>query len=396
MDADERIEPTSPRRPASTATPPSSPPPPPPPEDTADSSNDSSGDGPRKGGLLHPDIMGFGDHLEDLRRRILLAIFGLIPALIIGLLVGGPLLELLTVPVTNALLAAGEPSGLLATGPLEAFISYLKVSFGVSILLAFPWLLYQAWMFIAPGLYQQERRFVYFLLPFSALLTAASSLFLYYALLPISLFFLIQFGTGIATSSPTEMSVDGEPPAALIAQLDASMIPVLEEDPPESVLKPGMRWINPKRNEVRLVTRVTTDPDDPSVTTDATIRNIRLRGDGLIAQEYRVGEYVSLLFRLGLVFALSFQLPVVMLLIGWLDIFRYSDLAGARRYVLFGCAIAGAVLTPQDPWSMILLGGVLYMLFELGLILMRFVPASRIAGKAESRDGAFGDSEDDL
>lgn len=350
------------------------------------------------GNALH-DMMGFGDHLEDLRKRLILALLGLLPAAILGFILGAPLLELLTRPVTDALLAAGEPAGLLATGPLEAFVSYLKVGLGLGILLAFPWLLYQAWMFIAPGLYQQERRFIYFLLPLSTLLTVTSSLFLYYVLLPISLFFLIQFGSGLATRT-TQVMPD-QPTQALVQQLQATALPTLSQDPPTNILNPGMRWINPDRNEIRIVISTTINPDTGE-TTAAKVRNVRLRGDGLIAQEYRVGEYVSLIFRLGLVFALSFQLPVVMLLAGWLDIFRYQDVAGSRRFVLFGCAIAGAILTPQDPWSMVLLASVLYGLFEFGLVLMRFVPAKRVAGKAPEnetnafRDGFFGDDEDDL
>lgn len=339
------------------------------------------------------DMMGFGDHLDDLRKRLILALLGIIPAAVIGFVLGAPLLELLTKPVIDALAAAGEPSGLLATGPLEAFVSYLKVGIGLGILLAFPWVLYQAWMFVAPGLYQQERRFIYFLLPLSTALTVASSLFLYYVLLPISLYFLIQFGSGIATRTTPVMAEP--PPAVVVAQLEATALPCLTEDPPLSVLTPGMRWINPDRNEIRFVVAVALDPETGE-TTSAEVRNVRLRGDGLIAQEYRVGEYVSLLFNLGLVFAISFQLPVVMLLTSWLGVLRYRDVAGSRRYVLFGCSIAGAVLTPQDPWSMILLASVLYALFEFGLVLMRCVPATRVAGESPSQDGDFGDDEDDL
>jgi len=105
----------------------------------------------------HP--MSFGDHLDDLRRRVLFAILGLVPLIILGLMVGGPVLELLTQPVIEAMREAGEPSGLLATGPMESFISYLKVAFGVALLLGLPWIFYQLWLFISPGLYSNERRF---------------------------------------------------------------------------------------------------------------------------------------------------------------------------------------------------------------------------------------------
>ena len=314
--------------------------------------------------------MSFGDHLEDLRRRVMFSIFGLIPLLILGFFVGFPLLELLTVPVMDAMRDAGEPGGLLATGPLESFLSYLKVSLGVALLLGLPWIFYQLWLFVSPGLYSNERRFVYFLLPMSVLLTAASAAFLYKVLLPISLYFLIVFGANLATSNVEQ----GELPAEVtIALLNESAMPVLDNDPPLTDLKPGAMWMNPKRNEIR--TYIGND----------TVRVIRLRSDGLIAQEYRIGEYITLIFGLGIVFAIAFQLPLVMLLLSWVEVLRPESITPYRRHAMFGCAVLGMVLTPQDPWSMLLLGAALYALFEFGLLMMRFIPASLIAGK--STDG---------
>ncbi|MFI4853389.1 MAG: twin-arginine translocase subunit TatC [Phycisphaerales bacterium JB065] len=310
--------------------------------------------------------MSFGDHLEDLRKRVLLSILGLIPLIVLGFFLGGPLLEILAEPVIEAMRDAGEPSGLLATGPLESFVSYMKVSLGVALLLGLPWVFYQLWLFISPGLYSNERRFVYFLMPLSLLLTVASGAFLYKVLLPISLYFLILFGSNIATS-PVET---GElPPEITVAMLNDNAMPALEKDPPLADLQPGAQWLNTERNEIRIFLG------------GDTVRVIRLRSDGLIAQEYRIGEYISLIFSLGIVFAIAFQLPVVMLLLSWVDILRPSVLTPYRRHVGFACAVLGMLLTPQDPWSMILLGSALYMLFEFGLLLMKYVPASVVSGK---------------
>ncbi|MFU8829677.1 MAG: twin-arginine translocase subunit TatC [Phycisphaerales bacterium] len=315
----------------------------------------------------HP--MSFGDHLEDLRRRVILAVVGLIPLIILGFIVGAPLLEILTRPVIEAMRDAGEPSGLLATGPLESFISYLKVSLGVAILLGLPWIFYQLWLFISPGLYSNERRFVYFLIPMSLLLTVASALFLYKVLLPISLYFLILFGSNLAKAN---VPTDELPPSVTAAMLNENAMPVLEADPPLTDLAPGAMWLNPTRKEIRTFVG------------DGRIMVIRLRSDGLIAQEYRIGEYISLLIGLGLVFAIAFQLPLVMLLLSWLDLLRPEAITPYRRYVIFGCGVLGMLLTPQDPWSMILLAIALYALFEFGLLMMRFLPASVIAGRKKT------------
>ncbi|MEQ8745827.1 twin-arginine translocase subunit TatC [Pyruvatibacter sp.] len=307
--------------------------------------------------------MSFGDHLDELRRRIIHALLGILPIFILGLVFGGRILEVLTIPLLDALRAADQPAGLLATSPLETFGAYIKVSLIISLLVSFPWLLYQLWLFISPGLYHHERRFVYFLIPFSAVLTAASAAFLYFALLPISLFFLISFGTAVVQPN---VNIEPLPPEIALAE-----IPMINVDPADAPV--GTMWYNTRLNELRIQTA------------DDIVMGFRGQRGGAIAQQYRIGEYVSLIFWLGLVFAIAFQLPIVLMLLGWSGILRPEDLRKVRRYVIFGCAIAGAVLTPQDPFSMLMLGGALYFLFELGVLLMRFVPPSRIAGEIEQK-----------
>jgi len=366
--------------------------------------------------------MGLGDHLDELRRRLIYALGGLAPIFVVGLVVGPTVLEWLILPLMNQLQAAGEPSRLQATGPLESFVSYLKVALGITIIAGFPWVLVQGWLFVAPGLFPREKRFVYFLVPMSALLTAASVLFLFRVLLPISLYFLIVFGTGLAQSDVSSRAVDAE----TLTALRESRFVTLQHDPAPEQLEDGMVWVNSTRNEVRLfieprrrageeaarvggvegalgadeivggaARELADDGGDgadgarPTVAgTRGDVRVLRLGGDGLISQDYRIGEYVSLVFRLAVVFGLAFQLPLVMLLLGWLDLLRLSTARRYRRYVAFGCVVAGAFLTPQDPWSMALLGGALYVLFEFGLLLMRFVTPAVVAGSARGRGEA--------
>ena len=324
---------------------------------------------------MHPiSIMPFGDHLEELRKRLIWGLVGFVPVLIVCLVFGGPLLKFLMIPLLDALRAAGEPTQLLATSPLETFGAYIKVASIVAILITMPWLVYQLWLFVAPGLYEKERRFVYFLVPFSALLTAAGMLFLYKVLLPISLYFLIIFGTTLVqTATPTD-TLD---PGIILPN-----IPVLQADP-EPLPAVGSMWINDPLGELRIVTA-----------TDV-VRSMRLSGKGAISQQYRIGDYVGLVFTLGLVFAISFQLPLVLMLSSWIGILEAKDITPYRRHVIFVCAIFGAVFTPQDPGSMIALGGALYFLFEFGILLMRFLPASVVAegfGKGKRKtDGAEGD-----
>lgn len=311
-------------------------------------------------------VMPFGDHLEELRKRLIWGLGGLIPILVVCLIFGGPLLKFLMIPLLHSLQAAGEPTQLLATSPLETFGAYIKVASVVAVIVTMPWLVYQLWLFVAPGLYAKERRFVYFLLPFSAFLTASGMVFLYKVLLPITLFFLIVFGINLVqTSVPT---------AKLPPDTTFASIPVLQADPPSAdTLSIGSMWINETIGELRIVTAK--NPD----TGKTTIRGIRLTGKGAISQQYRIGDYIGLVFTLGLVFAVAFQLPLVLMLLSWLGILEAKDITPFRRHVILATVIVGAIFTPPDPGSQLALACTLLFLFELGVILMKFVPASVVA-----------------
>jgi sec-independent protein translocase protein TatC len=313
--------------------------------------------------------MSFGDHLEELRRRLIMALLGIVPILVVCLLFGKQILLFLLDPLEDQLLRAGQAPTLQALSPVETFGAYVKVSTVAAVLLAVPWLLWQLWLFVAPGLYEHERRFARLLLPFSAILTAAGAAFLYYAMLPVALFFLISFGAGVAQRSGTT--------APLPEGVSLASVPVLAADPLGA--SPGSMWVLEPTHQLRIQA----DAD--------TVWSVALTSGALIAQQYRVKDFVDLIFILGLVFALAFQTPIVVLLLSWVGIVEPADLVKKRRHAFALAAILGAVLTPTgDPASMMLLTIPLYALFELGLALARFLPASRVAGPVPT-DGAMDD-----
>jgi sec-independent protein translocase protein TatC len=96
---------------------------------------------------------------------------------------------------------------------------------------------------------------------------------------------------------------------------------------------------------------------------------------------YDVTPYVKLLLSLSLAFAGAFQTPVVVVLLGWAGIIDQKFLKKYRKHAILICAIAAAILTPGDPASMILMLIPLYLLYELGGILLKYFPASRVAGE---------------
>lgn len=75
----------------------------------------------------------------------------------------------------------------------EAFLTYLKVAFIAGLVLASPWIIYQAWQFVAAGLYPHERRYVYIYLPMSTTLFIVGAVFCFYAVFPFVLSFLLGF-----------------------------------------------------------------------------------------------------------------------------------------------------------------------------------------------------------
>ena len=139
-------------------------------------------------------MMSFGDHLEELRRRLILALIVPLPMMIVLFPFSDEIRGILTRPVFGALRSAGLPAQLQAMNPAETLATDLKLSIIFSLVLSGPWILWQGWKFIEPGLYNQERRFVHLLVPGSALLTIAGLALLYFGMLPLMLRVLIAFG----------------------------------------------------------------------------------------------------------------------------------------------------------------------------------------------------------
>lgn len=313
--------------------------------------------------------MPLGDHLEELRKRLIWALLGLVPFLVISIAIGRWVLEFLTVPVRRALAQAGLPPVLQATSPVEVFSAYMKVVLLLMILGGSWWILIQLWRFVSPGLYMSERRFVYILVPMSFTLTVAGVAFMYYAMLPVVLGFFINFGSTLgAEDQLTAARVVQVAPEVMDAM---PRVPVLEGDPAEPEV--GQTWINSVLLQQRVCVEV-----KPSG--ERVIMGLPMQLSAGVMQQYRLTEYIKLVLTFALGFAIGFQMPVVVLLLGWAGIIDHKSLAGYRRYIAMGCLVVGAVLTPADPISMMLLGGPLYLLFEFGMILQRLMPASKVAG----------------
>ena len=141
--------------------------------------------------------MSFLEHLEELRSRIIKIIIGIGVALGVSLTFCDPLWKFVVKPAKAALIANGFPPTLAQLTPMEAFnVIWFKLPVVCAIFIASPWVLYQVWAFISPGLYKRERRWA---IPFvlgTAGLFILGGLFGYFVAFRYGLTFLLGIGVG--------------------------------------------------------------------------------------------------------------------------------------------------------------------------------------------------------
>lgn len=138
--------------------------------------------------------MGFLDHLEELRRRIIWSFIYIAGGFSICYWYHERIYDLMQKPIFTALKAHGLDQKLVYLNPTEPFNMYLKISFIAGIFVASPLILYQLWLFIAPGLYRHERRYVGPFLFFTVVLFLCGGLFGYKMVYPAALDFLVGYG----------------------------------------------------------------------------------------------------------------------------------------------------------------------------------------------------------
>jgi sec-independent protein translocase protein TatC len=138
----------------------------------------------------HGYTMTLGDHLNELRMRLILALLGLGAAVTLCLCFGSLIISFIEMPYVEAM---GKQARLQSLAPADGFTSYMDISVMAGLVLASPWIFYQLWMFISSGLYSHEKRFVYIVTPFSAGLFITGALFFIFVIAPVTLKFLVMF-----------------------------------------------------------------------------------------------------------------------------------------------------------------------------------------------------------
>jgi sec-independent protein translocase protein TatC len=231
-------------------------------------------------------------HLLELRARLLKALLGIgLVFLPLAAFFAQDLYALVAAPLLQ-LLPAG--SSMIATEVASPFLAPLKLAAVAAFVIAMPWVLYQVWAFVAPGLYRSEQRLVVPLLASSTALFYVGMAFAYFLVLPFVFAFTISFA-----------------------------------------------------------------PEGVAVMTDIT-------------------KYLDFVLALFVVFGIVFETPVAIVLLVWSGFVTPAGLASKREYVLVGCFVVAAVLTPPDVVSQILMAIPTYLLYEIGIVAARWlVPGSK-------------------
>jgi sec-independent protein translocase protein TatC len=139
--------------------------------------------------------MSFFDHLNELRKRLVYSMIAVLAGTIAGLKFSTDAYGWLARPMMKALREHHLEERLIYTSPTGAVNMYLKLAIYLGLVLASPVVLYQVWLFIAPGLYKHERRAATGFLLSSVTLFLGGIAFCYFILLPYTLSFLVGFNT---------------------------------------------------------------------------------------------------------------------------------------------------------------------------------------------------------
>ena len=242
------------------------------------------------------DQESFISHLVELRQRLVRAV-GAVLALFVVLFLypgSGAIYDYLALPLMNAL---PEGAKMIATGVITPFMVPVKVTALVGFMIALPYVLYQAWAFVAPGLYEHEKKLALPLIVASSVLFFAGVAFCYFFVFGKVFAFIHDF-------APTS---------------------------------------------------ITPAPD--------------------------IEAYFSFVITMFLAFGITFEIPIVVIVLVRMGIVSVQKLKEARPYVVVGAFVVAAVVTPPDVLSQFMLAVPMCILYEAGLFFARFVGTR---AKAES------------
>ncbi len=139
-------------------------------------------------------------HLEDLRKRLIISIAVLFVMFFVCFAFWQPILDWMIAPL-NEVLPKG--STVIFTKVQEPFFTALKVSFFTAFIVSLPVIFWQLWLFVSPGLYENEKKFILPFVFFATIMFLIGDIFCYYVVIPFGFKFLINFGSQLFTALPS-------------------------------------------------------------------------------------------------------------------------------------------------------------------------------------------------
>jgi sec-independent protein translocase protein TatC len=138
--------------------------------------------------------MSFLEHLEELRQRLIRSVISILITTAACFYFRDAIYNYLADPLTRALAELHLPAKLVYTNPVDPFNLYIKLAIMGGIFLASPYILWQLWLFVSPGLYRHEKRYVWPFIILTSGLFISGGFFAYKLALPKALIFLVSFG----------------------------------------------------------------------------------------------------------------------------------------------------------------------------------------------------------
>ncbi|MYE37617.1 MAG: twin-arginine translocase subunit TatC [Rhodobacteraceae bacterium] len=285
------------------------------------------------------------EHLTELRKRLIHCVLAFLVCMVISFAFWEPIFTFLTDPICNALLTRGQECNLILIKLQEGFFVAVRISFMGGFILSFPFLGFQLWRFVAPGLYKNEKSaFLPFMIasPFMFLLGAS---FAFFIVIPLAFNFFLSFQQESTLTAPAPTEI------------------VISED-------------------------LETEADQQLSTENGTEVDILADGREIIADvgvtfQGSVAEYLSLTIKFILAFGVCFQLPVLLTLMGKAGLVTGKGLAGFRKYAVVCILVLAAVVTPPDVITQVILFTAVYGLYEISIWLVKRVEKKREEQYAE-------------
>ena len=144
----------------------------------------------------------FTEHLGELRDRLIHAFIAVGVGFVVAYFFKEQLFDILTAPLVTAMAKSGNAK-LIFTGLPEAFFTYLKVALLAGIILATPVLFYEFWMFVSPGLYREEKKYMLPIIILSLIFFIAGASFGYFIVFPYGFQFFLGFTTETIQAMPS-------------------------------------------------------------------------------------------------------------------------------------------------------------------------------------------------